>query len=234
MRRNSLRLKKAIFVMSFDTELAWGLWSYDKVSRIYGDWYGARENFKRILSALERYEIPATWAFVGGLLEKNKKKLCNFVNSESNWHETKNKLLWSGDDVFELVLNSKLNHEIACHSYSHVEFNNIDIKRAKLEFDMFKRLPQLQFSEITTFIFPNDKVGHLDVVYDAGFNIIRKPLEHKNFNRIRKVLGCLFFFVPYKGDEVSYNTFRLWEIPRLHTFFPLASNTTSKLKRIAL
>ena len=137
---------KGGFVISADFELAWA-WRYSKKNKNPLE-YGlkkarqSRENVPLLLEMFEKYDIPITWATVGHLfLESCYKgehdwmaKIPNFDDhwnfKEGDWYDHdpysnfKNSPEWYAPDLIEKILNSKVGHEIGCHSFSHLHFKN--------------------------------------------------------------------------------------------------------------
>lgn len=59
---------KGTFVLSLDTELAWGTFDLGGAKRYRRHFEVTRERIEKLLNILEQYNISATWAFVGHLL----------------------------------------------------------------------------------------------------------------------------------------------------------------------
>ena len=63
-------MTKPIFVISLDLELGWGFISNpenEALSLLNKDPQSGRGNIELLLSLLQKYNIPATWAAVGHL-----------------------------------------------------------------------------------------------------------------------------------------------------------------------
>lgn len=154
-------MKKGIFCLSVDTELLWGRKHTDYssfVPRVKKE----RRAIWRLLELFDKYKTPATWAIVGKILEKPKEK---------NEPEAK---LWYGPDIVEEIIERKI-HEIASHSYSHAFFRKIDKNAAAKELGAWKKVVQKNKINSTSFIFPQNSIGHLGLLKKYGFNAYRGP-----------------------------------------------------------
>ncbi len=172
---------KGILVVSLDTELGWGsiengLWCIREKRGVFTN---TRECVKRLLLFLERNNLPCTWAFVGKMIACNnypEEELLNppnqtIINALANGDES----TFFGDDIFEQVLNSKINHEIAWHSYYHTRFDKDEISKTYAENDL--RMAQLignKFNlKMKSFVFPQNIGGYYDLCSDYGLKCCR-------------------------------------------------------------
>lgn len=145
---------KAAFCISIDTELLWGRKDLNYSSFI-PKVRQERIIIKKLLSIFKKYEIHATWAIVGKL----------FTTSKNN---KPNKNLWYAPDVVEMVSNTK-NQEIACHSFTHPEFTKISRNDAIKEIEKCIQEAKKINIDIKSFIFPRNKIKHLDVLKRYNF-----------------------------------------------------------------
>src|SRR5687767_9232224 len=60
-------LERGVFVLSLDTELAWGSFDHTPVAAFANRYPDLRGTIRRLLDLFERYELSATWAVVGHL-----------------------------------------------------------------------------------------------------------------------------------------------------------------------
>ena len=183
------------FVFSLDTELAWG--TADKGGlRVYRrQLKETRSNVEKLLAMLHRYDVPATWAFVGHLFLDSCHRdqpggdphpdvlTPRYPGSERNWHEPDpatsrdSDPLWYGDDLLEMVLNASPKHEIGCHTFSHLPLQGPSVTEeiARSQVDKCRDLAQDRGLEMRSFVFPRNRVAHLDVLRESGFACYRGP-----------------------------------------------------------
>ena len=205
---------KAVVTITADFELAWA-WRYAKG---FKDSYRtatdkarqARRNIPKILELCDQYNIPITWATVGHLFLReckrendkahpNIKRIPYFENCYfkyasgdwfdddpcSNWWQAPE---WYAPDLIEMILNAKVDHEIGCHTFSHIDTsdelcsNDVFIselnacKNAALQYNL----------ELKSFVHPGHTIGHLKELKAAGFtsfqtdyrNILGYPKMH--------------------------------------------------------
>lgn len=187
---------KGTFLLGIDVELAWGLVHRKKI-----DMQKIKEvsiNVRRVLSSatdlLERYRIPITWSILGHLMldhcERDSKTGLphpdmprpNYSWLKGDWYryDPCNKLekepAWYGKDIVdkivEYVTESRLPHEIGCHSFSHQHFGDPgcgeEIARAEIEKCIELMKTRYGISP-RVFTFPRTYVGQLDVLKEYGF-----------------------------------------------------------------
>ncbi|MDA4126961.1 MAG: polysaccharide deacetylase family protein [Thaumarchaeota archaeon] len=99
-----------------------------------------------LLYQAEKDNIPLTWAICGMTVERDPEPL-------------------------EAILNSGAPHEIACHTYSHL---NVDAASpAELETDFEKWRSVVGGSAPRTFVFPYNKMGNFETIRRLGFTAFR-------------------------------------------------------------
>ncbi|MBI3397448.1 polysaccharide deacetylase family protein [Candidatus Woesebacteria bacterium] len=147
-------MNKGIFCISIDTELLWGRKDLD-YSGLIEKTKKERKIIKKILMLLDKYKVPATWAIVGKLFEQGD-------------------LLWYGRDIINTIKKYK-NQEIGCHSYSHPEFSKITKSEAEEEIEKSIKNAKELGIKLNSFVFPRNKVNHLNLLHKYGFTSYRGP-----------------------------------------------------------
>ena len=163
-------------VLSLDSELAWGFHDMDRPPerRIRN----ARTAWKRIVELFDRYSIPATWAVVGHLLLEE----CDGTHRDhpaatSGWFESDpggdeaESEYWFGSTLVEAIEDADVDHEIGCHSFSHVVFDRteIDAEIAEAELRACADIARERELSFSSFVFPRNVVGFREVVARHGF-----------------------------------------------------------------
>jgi len=201
-------MKKGVVVVSIDVEFAWGFNYELLVGRLEAFSYlriikdRSRKNIDYLLYLSEKYRIPFTWAFVGHLflsecccdgkphpdmprpVLREVSKDWYFYDPCSSFREAPE---WYAPDVVEKIIGSSVDHEIACHSFSHVDFSRCSREVARAEIRKCKELARLYGVSLKSFIFPKNRLGHLDVLREEGFEVFRfkvRPLRYGG--RLRK------------------------------------------------
>jgi len=141
---------KPSFCISLDMELLWGRYDLNW-NKFEQDAKKTRDTVDKLLSLFEKYNIPTTWAIVGKLLEPGKD------------------IVWSYPEILSKIEEHSI-HEVASHSYSHPEFDKLSQPQAKIEI-----AKSIQKTNATSFIFPRNKIKHLNVLKSHGFTAYRGP-----------------------------------------------------------
>lgn len=154
-------MKKGAFCISIDLELAWGVW--DNVTREYLAKCLELERaiVNRILRIFERYEIPATWAIVGHLLEK--REGCPVSELPA----------WFAPDIIDAIRRAKTTQEIGSHSFAHIYFSETTAEAAASDLLAARMIHQRDGLDFSAFVFPRKMVDHLELLTRAGIRVFR-------------------------------------------------------------
>lgn len=202
--------KVGYFVFSLDTELAWGTidWDQRRSQRTSRNADTERRTIRRLLDMMDEFGIVATWAITGHLFydeceECNACPVLDLKEKDSCFgHIWKNRdRMWYGADVVEMLLAKDHGHEIAFHGYTHRLFDRLTREEARFEIQEWVRLGERKGIVPHTVIFPQGKIGHLDLFREAGFICYRGkevrnsalsiPLLGKALNRINLVVSIM-------------------------------------------
>jgi len=170
-------------VISFHPPLCWGFPHSPATHRPPELLPPPRSAWERLAATLCDFELPATWAVVGHLFERE----CTGAHvghpSPSGWfaHER-------GDDPMpeqyrfapELIADlaeSDLDHDIGTHTYSHVVFDAdyASDSLARSECDRAIEAAEAAGVAMDSVVFPRNRVGHREVLAEAGFRCYRGP-----------------------------------------------------------
>ncbi len=179
-----------------------------------------------LLNIFEKNNISATWAFVGHLFldqctcsdgiahieiprmnnEQYRFDPCSNINIDP---------LYYGRDIVEQVMNSKIEHEIGYHSFSHVRFSECNREVANAEIEIGQKIAQRFGISFSSFVFPEGKIAHTDVLIKNGFKIYRgRNLERRSCRNnilINKLNSAINKIVSQPVDPLWANG--IWEIP---------------------
>jgi len=213
---------KACLIISADFELAWG-WRYTKGVPNpvrYALWRAqqARKNLPELLALFDQYEIPISWAVVGhlflagctrnnGWAHPEVRRVPYFENEfwryqKGDWFDAdpcsdyRCDPAWYAPDIISAILRAKVNHEIACHSFSHVDFSDrvCPPEVADAELKQCQTIAQQWGVELKSFVFPGNLSGNLPSLKRNGFIAYR----------VRS---------PYELDYLRRDEVGLWQIP---------------------
>jgi len=234
-------LNRPLFILSFDLELLWGyiVHPQDKmVQYLKNDKYYCRKVIFSLISLLEKYNFPCTWGIVGHLfldqcsendcISKNSLKF--FKNRLSDpYTNLGNNPLFYGKDIIEKIIQSKVEHEIAYHSFSHIPFTESNSTIVEQEFVKGSKIAEEYGIVFKSFIFPENKIAHIDILKKYGYKTYRGPnLAKKNINKILPIKSF-----NYATNKIITSTVMpiwqngIWEIPSSMIFNdrPFFSNT---------
>ena len=188
---------RTVLIISCDFELIWA-WKFAK--EINCDLAKARmraaeerENFSLVLELSKVFNIPITWATVGhlflesctnegGLPHKDMPRLSYFKNKywkfvKGDWFDGdpccnwQNALEWYAPDLIKKIIDSGIKHEIACHTFSHIDCRNKicpeEVFRKELQ--KYKEVASKYGIPLKSFVFPGNLIGNVKVLKEEGF-----------------------------------------------------------------
>lgn len=196
-------LNQGVFLLSLDTELAWGGMhncSFEQREHLYA---GTRRAIKELIGLLERYEVQATWAVVGHLLLESCKpqdgvKHPELVRPDYTWFsgdwladdpctDAGSDPYWYAPDIVEDVLACSVPQEIGCHGFSHMIAADPGCSAECFESEIRASLQVASRRGLTlkSFVFPRNAVAHLDVLARYGFTAFRGVVPAgRNYRRL--------------------------------------------------
>lgn len=179
-------LNKPVFIISLDTELAWGFILHPQhrdLALLQSDPERTREAINLLLNLFEQYDIPATWAVVGHLfLDANDtqksfhQEMPQFKEGWIDWeiYDTlRSNSLYYGKDMVERILASHVKHEIGLHGFFHIPFSQCSREVANAEIEKGIKAANNLGIILQSFVFPGNYVGHVDTLKKYGFQIYR-------------------------------------------------------------
>ena len=179
-------MAKGYFIFSLDTELGVGYFDHDKErQQIFStDGIKERQRIQKVLELCENYGIHATWAMTGHLLFEQCEYCENCLvkrwqGKYSSYDEAygTNHPLWYGADVVKAIQAAPVGHEIGFHGHTHETFDSMSAEQAQLEVDEWKRLAQRYGIQATSIVFPRDRIGHLALLHENGFENYRMDVH---------------------------------------------------------
>jgi peptidoglycan/xylan/chitin deacetylase (PgdA/CDA1 family) len=193
---------KGIISFSADFEMAWAFRFSKTIRNATEMGLQERKNFPEILRLFNDHDIPISWATVGHLfLDQCNKgnnqahaelsrpmyfENRNWLFNEGDWYDQdpgtnyKEDPAWYAPDLINAILASPVNHEIACHTFSHVDFSdeNCPPELAKSEINECQKLAGKKNITLKSMVFPGGTAGNYDVLRDDGFISYRKPMKY--------------------------------------------------------
>lgn len=171
-----------------------------------------RSNVPKILHVCEQFNIPITWATVGHLFLKSCKGNEHKKHAEipkvpaykgrywdfdgKDWFEydpctgLREDPEWYAPDLIEAFIESEVDHEIGCHTFSHIDCREevCPTELFQSEVSLCQQLASERGLRLTSFVHPGHTIGHLDTLTQLGFtsfqsdpgNILGYPIRHSN------------------------------------------------------
>ena len=165
--------------LSVDAELGWGWHDLDSPPRDRIE--AARPGWKRLQDLLSEFSVPATWAIVGHLLLDD----CDgrhqshpagddwFERETGEWQDRPD--LRFGCELVEDLQTARVDHDIGCHTFSHVPLWNDKTNRetARAELERSVETAAAHGLSMESFVYPRNRVGHRDLLAEYGFTTYR-------------------------------------------------------------
>lgn len=204
----------AYFIVSIDTELKWGVRFYPagRMARaLQRDGDKVISVIGTFLDLFEKCSVPATWAVVG-------------------------KLFYEHPEITASIRESAIKHEIGYHSFSHIRFSQASRAAAETELKEGLKIQDEFGVRFRSFVFPENKIGHVDLLHEYGFSIYRGPNNAgASVNKILPIRAknhALFRIVAPPVEPRWHDT--IWEIPssmQLHDFTFFQTLTAFRAKQ---
>ncbi len=208
-------------ILSLDFECGWGGIESGRylIRQKAGVFKALRPVMKKFVKELDALELPAVWATVGALVSSPAKGDFSHLPVDAqdkvhNFLATADPLTRDGRDLLDIVLSSKIPHEIASHGFSHTRFDykGLDVER-QME-DLEKSI--IAIKEITgcrpySFVFPQNIVPSFTAPDKAGFKVAR-DIQKSGFlayrNRTMRIAEQLWRTPPPAQEKRVGNNLR--------------------------
>jgi len=233
-------LSSGVFVLSLDTELAWGTRG-DR--RYLEDYNQTREVIDSLLSLLVKYNLSATWATVGHLFldtcqDVSGKKHPNLLRPSypdvsEDWFgidpatSRDQDPFWYGKDILDAISRCHVSQEIGSHNFSHVVVDERYCPKEVFasELEEARRVAGGLGIDLKSFVYPKNVIGHVNALREAGFTSYRgrDPVWYKKLPGMLAKLGHVIdnYVGVTPPTVVPAHEDGLWNIPGSY-FFPHA------------
>jgi peptidoglycan/xylan/chitin deacetylase (PgdA/CDA1 family) len=170
-----------IFTLSLDTEIAWG--TDDHNLSTYAPCFESYPVIlRRLISLLDHYHIPVTWAIVGQLLLAEGTSDAD-SRQPTHWYHAPYVLDW--------IVNARTTHEIGTHTYRHIYARHEEVTRAIWEADLAQvaALHQRLGLPLRSIVFPRNQIAYLDSLHQHGIITYRgiegnRPQERRGWRHL--------------------------------------------------
>lgn len=184
------RLERGAFTLSLDFELVWGTQDVAGLGAFRDAClFERRRVIDDLLALLHEFDISATWCIVGHLFldscdgkhPEMKRPAHSWVRGDWYSHDPGGQeheaSVHLGRSLVERILACPTKQEVGFHSFSHVIWGDPGCTREVAESEIQACLAAAAWtgSPKVSFVFPRNRVGHLDVLADAGLRVFRGP-----------------------------------------------------------
>src|SRR5260370_25768266 len=156
-----------IFCISIDLELAWGIPDGPTPAQLECCVRLERKIVRRLLRLFKQYDIAATWAIVGKLLEEPDATSAGPPEA------------WYAPDLIEEIRTADPRQEIGSHSFSHIYFTEADRPTLATDLEAARAIHKRHGLDFISLVFPGDLVGNTDLLTQVGLKIYRG--RHNNW-----------------------------------------------------
>ena len=153
---------KGKLTISIDLALAWAVWDTLTAEDLRLAETAERPICAALIELFDRYEIPATWAIVAALLDEASAK--SRPGGASCWY---------APDIIDRLFHAKVVHEIGGHGGRHVEFGKLTASEVQQDLEFAQAVHHAHALPLTSFVFPRNSIGHLDLLAEAGLRTFR-------------------------------------------------------------
>jgi peptidoglycan/xylan/chitin deacetylase (PgdA/CDA1 family) len=237
-------LERGAFVVSIDTELAWG-----EAHRRDGSQRGHRFDAERpvidaILDLFTRYRIAATWAIVGHLFldacgDDGGDPHPDLVPPAYDWLDEGWLAVdprstieaaphWYGRDIVDAVLACPVPQEVGSHSFSHVIVDDPACTPEVFgsELAVAGRVAADRGVELRSFVYPRNSIGQIERLAEHGYRSYRggRPAAPFAGRRgwQRRALTLVDKLRPLPGSATlpARHGSGVWNVPQTYLFAP--------------
>jgi peptidoglycan/xylan/chitin deacetylase (PgdA/CDA1 family) len=191
---------KGGLIFSADFELGWAFRYAKDGSGPEKKAAQSRTNIPVLLRFFEEHAIPATWAAVGHLFLRSCKqgdhdwqhRIPHFENkywsfSRGDWFDCDPYTSWDkadawyAPDLIERILESRITHEIGCHTFSHIDmsYRYCPVIVAEDEIKACVDVASEWGLTLKSFVFPGGTYGNFEALKKYGFDSYRKRLDYE-------------------------------------------------------
>jgi len=203
---------EGIIVFSVDLELSWGLARAEHAAsrRLMSRLGGSGEVLAEFLGLLDRLGLPVTWAIVAATLTDPRDsvrlaileqalergaEVCGSgeegvcIRDAFHHRDAGSDQMgsgWLNPALASQISEAATGHELACHSFCHLDFSRPTVTRqaASTELDLcLEAFSAAGHRRPVSFVFPWNRVAHLDLLAEKGFLAYRAPAARRNLAR---------------------------------------------------
>ena len=242
-------LDRGAFVISIDTEMAWGEAHRRDGTAGSHDFAAEREVIDGILAVFARHGISATWAIVGHLFLDSCERgpdgrahpdvaRPDYAWLDGDWFDidpcsrVDDAPYWYGPDIVAAVAGCAAPQEIGCHSFSHVIVDDPACTPEVFASELACAQSVARASGVDglrSFVYPRNAIGQVDRLAEHGFGCYRGGRPTAAFagesGWRRRALAAVDKVRPVAGSAVrpAWHPGGVWNVPQTYLFAPATS-----------
>lgn len=176
------------FVLSLDTEIAWGTIDDASIARATWSFDNYRALLRELVDLLDERRCPATWAVVGHLFLDRCEGHPDLPQPHYAWREEPDSARdpktdidrdpwYYGSDVLATLAAAQVEHEIGSHSFTHVLAGDPAVTRTMWEAQLVAsaEVHARAGHPMQSFVYPRNQVAHVDLLRQYGVRVYRGP-----------------------------------------------------------
>lgn len=163
----------ATFILSLDTEIAWGTYGDLNARAAAFDQFPAL--LGRLVNLLDIYEVPATWAVVGALVDgvgDVPEPHYSFAPTPDTARRAGHPAAWfQMPGLLDVIQGMRVPQEIGTHTYTHLLADDAGVSRGLFAAQMAAVAALHErhgLPPVRSLVFPQNRVAHLDVLAEYG------------------------------------------------------------------
>ena len=219
----AIQLESGIFTISLDFELIWGTLDKPKHTRFRRLCAIERaEVIDRLIGLFTEYRISATWCTVGHLF-------LDRTHDDGMRSSEVDAPIFYGRDLIDKIRRCSVPQEIGSHTFTHRVFDDPLCTRAVAEQELTSctEAAQAMGLNLTSFVFPRNRIAHIDLLPQHGFTAFRgqdaqwyaQTSKRRWFHRAGHLFDILSATSPSTVLPVWHEE-GIWEIPGSMLFTP--------------
>jgi hypothetical protein len=203
-----------IFILSLDTEIAWGTYAKSALELQRWSFDNNRLLVRRLVEILDKYKIPATWAVVGHLFLNHCEGHPDVLQPHYAWAEApdaqrdpcsdiQHNDWYYGPDIIKMIRDAKVSHEIGTHTFTHVMAGDPAVTREIWESQLTKTVAihGKHGLKVKSIVYPQNKIAYLESLSKFGI-ITYRGEEHHAYAKLPRQLRRAIHFTNYAlGSE---------------------------------
>jgi hypothetical protein len=221
-----------LFILSLDTEIAWGTYGAHNLSRLSHCFNAYRDYFPRLVALLDTYEIPATWAVVGHLFLDHCDGHPDVPQPHYAWSAAPDSYRdpctslerapwYYGPDIIAQIRAAKMPHEIGTHTFTHVIAADPAVTPSLWDAQLAAcaKVHARHGLPMRSIVYPQDKIAYTERLSDFGIIAYRGNERRwytslpRRYKRVFHLLRALAFTPPtYDPSKLQVGE-RLVDLP---------------------